>query len=73
MLLADMGATVVRLDRTGPSDLGVSKPTRFDLLMRGRRSIAIDLKQAAGIDLALQLVERADASIEGLRPSTFER
>src|ERR1700723_1277192 len=73
MLLADMGATVVRLDRTGPSDLGVSKPTRFDLLMRGRRSIAIDLKRAAGIDLALQLLERADASIEGFRPGTMER
>jgi len=35
MLLADMGATVVRLDRTLPSDLGLEKPTRFDLLMRG--------------------------------------
>jgi alpha-methylacyl-CoA racemase len=73
MLLADMGATVVRLDRTAPSDLGVHKPTRFNLLMRGRRSIAIDLKEPAGIDLALQLVARADASIEGFRPGTMER
>ncbi len=73
MLLADMGATVVRLDRTAPSDLGVNKPTRFDLLMRGRHSIAIDLKGAAGVDLALKLVERADASIEGFRPGTMER
>ena len=73
MLLADMGATVVRLDRTAPSDLGVHKPTRFDLLMRGRRSIAIDLKQPSGIDLALQLVARTDASIEGFRPGTMER
>jgi alpha-methylacyl-CoA racemase len=73
MLLADMGATVVRLDRTAPSDLGVHKPARFDLLMRGRRSIAIDLKQPSGIDLALQLVARADASIEGFRPGTMER
>jgi alpha-methylacyl-CoA racemase len=73
MLLADMGATVIRLDRTGPNDLGVSKPARFDLLMRGRRSIAIDLKRAAGVDLALQLISRADASIEGFRPGTMER
>ncbi|CAN5336468.1 CaiB/BaiF CoA-transferase family protein [soil metagenome] len=73
MLLADMGAMVVRLDRTAPSDLGVSKPARFDLLMRGRHSIAIDLKQPAGVDLALQLVARADASIEGFRPGTMER
>src|SRR4030095_13578535 len=64
---------VVRLDRTSPSDLGVHKPIRFDLLMRGRRSIAIDLKQAAGIELALQLIARADASIEGFRPGTMER
>jgi alpha-methylacyl-CoA racemase len=41
--------------------------------MRGRRSIAIDLKEPAGIDLALQLVARADASIEGFRPGTMER
>lgn len=68
MLLADMGANVVRLDRTTPSDLGVEKPIRFDLLMRGRRSISIDLKGAAGVELALKLIERADASIEGFRP-----
>ncbi len=73
MLLADMGATVIRLDRTVASDLGVAKPTRFDLLMRGRRSIAIDLKRPAGIHLALELLERADASIEGFRPGTMER
>jgi alpha-methylacyl-CoA racemase len=54
-------------------DLGVNKPTRFDLLMRGRRSVAIDLKGAAGVELALQLIERADASIEGFRPGTMER
>jgi len=73
MLLADMGATVIRLDRTAPADLGVPKPTQFDLLMRGRRSVAIDLKRAAGVELALKLVERADASIEGFRPGTMER
>lgn len=73
MLLADMGATVVRLDRAVPNDLGLNKPARFDLLMRGRRSVAVDLKGAEGVELALKLVERADASIEGFRPGTMER
>lgn len=73
MLLADMGATVVRLDRVGPTDLGIEQPTRFELLSRGRRSIAIDLKRPAGIELALRMLERADASIEGFRPGTMER
>lgn len=73
MLLADMGATVLRLARPGANDLGVAVPARFDLLARGRRSIAIDLKQTSGVDLALKLMDRADASIEGFRPGTMER
>ena len=73
MLLADMGATVIRLDRPSPSQLGVPRPDRFDLLHRGRPSVAIDLKQAAGIALALDLVAAADALIEGFRPGTMEK
>lgn len=73
MLLSDMGATVLRLVRPGPNDLGVAVPARFDLLTRGRRSVVIDLKQPAGVDLALQLMSRADAAIEGFRPGTMER
>ena len=73
MLLADMGATVVRLDRPVASGLGVPRPDRFDLLNRGRRSVAIDLKQPDGIAVALDLIAAADALIEGFRPGTMER
>src|SRR5271167_4909431 len=73
MLLADMGATVLRIDRPGGSDLGIERPLRYDLLLRGRRSVAVDLKSPAGRALALRLVERADGLIEGFRPGVTER
>jgi alpha-methylacyl-CoA racemase len=73
MLLADMGATVLRLERPTPSGLGLERPTRLNFLNRGRRSVVIDLKRRAGVDLALALVARADALIEGFRPGTMER
>jgi alpha-methylacyl-CoA racemase len=73
MLLADMGATVLRIDRPGGSDLGLARPLRYDLLLRGRRSVAVDLKSADGKALALRLVKRADGLIEGFRPGVTER
>ena len=73
MLLADLGAQVLRLDRVEPSGLGIERPPRFDLLLRGKRTIAVDLKQSAGLALARSLVARADALIEGFRPGTMER
>ena len=73
MLLADLGATVLRVDRQTPSGLGVAKPLRFDLLLRGRDSVCIDLKRADGKALALRLLDGADATIEGFRPGTMER
>ncbi len=73
MLLSDMGAEVVRVDRIGPSDLGVGMPPRFDLLGRGRHSVAIDLQKRDGAETLLRLVERADALIEGFRPGVTER
>ena len=73
MLLADMGATVLRIDRPGGSDLGLQRPRRYDLLLRGRYSVEIDLKSPEGKALALRLVERADALIEGFRPGVTER
>ena len=73
MLLADMGATVLRIDRPGGSDLGLQRPRRYDLLLRGRYSVEIDLKSPDGKALALRLVERADALIEGFRPGVTER
>jgi alpha-methylacyl-CoA racemase len=73
MLLADLGAEVLRLDRAVPTGLGVQKPTRFDLLNRGKRVLAVDLKHPEGIALARRLVAKADATIEGLRPGVMER
>jgi alpha-methylacyl-CoA racemase len=73
MLLADLGASVLRLDRTGPSGLGFEMPERFQLLNRSRPSLAVDLKQPEGVALALDLVGAADALIEGFRPGTMER
>ncbi len=73
MLLADLGATVLRIDRPEPSDLGVPRPLRCDLLLRGRRCLALDLKSPEGRALALRLIEGADALIEGFRPGVMER
>jgi len=73
MLLADLGATVLRIDRTQPSDLGVPRPLRYDLLLRGRPCLALDLKDPTGRALALRLIEHADALIEGFRPGVTER
>jgi alpha-methylacyl-CoA racemase len=73
MLLADMGAKVLRIDRLEPSGLGLEKPTRFDVLNRGRRSAAIDLKTGDGVALAHDVVADADVLIEGFRPGTMER
>ena len=73
MLLADMGAEVIRIDRLTPSGNGISRPVRFDLLARGRQSIALDLKHADGINCALELIAQADGLIEGFRPGTMEK
>jgi alpha-methylacyl-CoA racemase len=73
MLLADMVATVLRLDRPAASDLGIQRPARFALLNRGRKSVSVDLKMPEGIALALDLVARADAILEGFRPGAMER
>ncbi len=70
MLLADMGADVVRVDRAKPP--GGADHTR-DVLNRGRRSVAIDLKNPDGVATVLRMVERADALIEGFRPGVMER
>ncbi|HYC49257.1 MAG TPA: CaiB/BaiF CoA-transferase family protein [Burkholderiales bacterium] len=73
MLLADLGATVLRIDRKQPVDLGTPRPLEFNLLLRNRKSIALDLKQRAAVDLVLKLVHDADALIEGFRPGVAER
>jgi alpha-methylacyl-CoA racemase len=69
MMLADMGAEVVRIDRLSQKGSG----HRANVLNRGRRSIALDLKNPAGVETVLRLVESADAIIEGFRPGVMER
>jgi alpha-methylacyl-CoA racemase len=69
MLLADLGADVLRLDRLDAA----SNTSSGEILTRSRTSIAIDLKSGAGRDLVLELAERADAVIEGFRPGVMER
>ena len=73
MLLADLGATVLRIDRKQPSDLGIKRPLRFNTLLRSRKSIALDLKDPQAIEITLQLIAQADALIEGFRPGVMER
>ncbi|MGZ5409081.1 MAG: CaiB/BaiF CoA transferase family protein [Aeromicrobium sp.] len=72
MLLADLGADVIRVDRPGGNVLSVAPPDR-DILGRGRPSIAVNLKDPKGVDLVLDLVEKADVLIEGFRPGVTER
>ncbi|HOM12049.1 MAG TPA: CaiB/BaiF CoA-transferase family protein [Rubrivivax sp.] len=73
MLLADLGADVVRVDRTEASELGVPMDPRYDVNARNRRSVALDLKSPAGCDAVLRLAARADVLIEGFRPGVAER
>ncbi|WP_302053202.1 CaiB/BaiF CoA transferase family protein [Achromobacter pestifer] len=73
MLLADLGATVLRIDRPEPPSLGIERPLRFNLLLRNRKAIALDLKSAAARGLVLRLIEGADALLEGFRPGVMER
>ncbi|MEV3853607.1 CaiB/BaiF CoA-transferase family protein [Streptomyces sp. NPDC050095] len=71
MLLADLGADVVRVDRPGGAGLAVNP--EFDITNRNKRSVIVDLKAAGGAERVLQLVERADVLIEGYRPGVAER
>ena len=81
MMLADLGATVTRVDRLfggvggagrvrGPSTMAA---VRADVVSRGRRSIAVDLKSTEGVELVLKLIDSADVLIEGYRPGVMER
>ena len=73
MMLADMGAEVIRLDRTVSAGLGLEVAPKFDCMGRGKRSVAVDLKQAQGLAVAKRLVDTADVVIEGFRPGVMER
>jgi len=69
MMLSDMGAEVVRIDRLNQKGKG----SRANVLNRGRRSLALDLKNPQGVETALTLIEQADVLIEGFRPGVMER
>ncbi|MEZ5236311.1 MAG: CaiB/BaiF CoA-transferase family protein [Acidimicrobiales bacterium] len=73
MMLADMGATVIRVDRAANVPATPPSEPSLDILARGRQSIAVDLKQAEGVETVLRLIEGADALIEGFRPGVMER
>jgi len=73
MLLADMGADVLVVDRPEGTDLGLKRERWYDVLMRGKRSITLDLKKPEAKDAALELIGKADALIEGMRPGVMER
>src|SRR5580693_5107179 len=73
MMLAEMGATVLRIDRLADSDLGLPLPTKFETLKRSRHIIRLDLKRPEAVDLTLRLIARSDALIEGFRPRVMER
>lgn len=75
MLLADMGADVIRVERRAPVDVGLPgrREARFDVFLRGRHSVPVDLKSKSGRNVVMRLAERADVLIEGFRPGVMER
>lgn len=73
MLLSDLGAEVLRIDRPEEADIGIRRPLETNFILRGRRTVKLDLKDPPSIDLVLKLVEQADCIIEGFRPGVMER
>jgi len=73
MVLADLGADVLLVDRLEDPGLGTSRGRKVEVMMRGKRSLTLDLKSKDGIAAAIQLASRADALIEGFRPGVMER
>ena len=73
MMLADMGADVIRVDRADRAAGGDPATPPRDPSSRGRRSVAVDLKNPEGVETVLRLLEGADAIIEGFRPGVAER
>lgn len=73
MLLADLGAEVIRIDRAAGGGRPIDIDPRRDITGRGRQSLALDLKNPGAVEIVLQLCSRADALIEGFRPGVMER
>jgi alpha-methylacyl-CoA racemase len=73
MMLSDAGADIVRIDRPERASYPPNTAAHVDLMNRGRRSVAVDLKHPEGVELVLQLIESADGLMEGYRPGVAER
>ena len=73
MMLADAGADIIRIDRSERATYPPNTEPHVDLMNRGRRSVAVDLKHPEGVALVLTLVEQADGLMEGFRPGVAER
>lgn len=73
MMLADMGAEIIRIERPGAVPVTGSDDFALDFLARGRKSLALNLKAEGAVDLALRLIDGADGVIEGFRPGVMER
>jgi alpha-methylacyl-CoA racemase len=73
MLLADMGADVLLVERAASTDLGLKPERWYDVMLRGKRSVSLDLKSASARQACLELIARADVLIEGFRPGVMER
>lgn len=73
MMLADLGAEILRVDRPAIADLGIERPIETNFVMRGRSTIRVDAKMPEGRDLILGLIDGADGLVEGFRPGVMER
>lgn len=73
MMLADMGAEIIRVERPGAGSPTGQGPHELDFLARGRKSIALNMKAPGALELALQLIDSADGMFEGFRPGVMER
>ncbi len=73
MMLADAGADIIRIDRHDRATYPPQEAAHVDLMNRGRRSVAVDLKNPDGVELTLRLIDRADGLMEGFRPGVAER
>ncbi|RQP03865.1 MAG: CoA transferase [Paracoccus sp. BP8] len=73
MMLADLGAEVIRVDRVAAADMGIERPSEYELRGRNKRSVAIDLKSENGRKAFFRLVESADVVLEGFRPGVSDR
>ena len=73
MVLSDLGADIIRIDRQAPANVGIERPLDTNFTLRGRRTIKLDLKNPQSVAFVLELVAKADCTIEGFRPGVMER